>query len=250
MTLSVTDQEQMAAHIRACGVEVGADIIVHSTLLGFGVLQGGVEMVYRALRSVVGEGGTIAVPTYLLGADPNLIYDAATTPSLAVGSFSEYLRQLDGAVRSPCPLHSHAAVGPKAALLNEVDGGISLGRGSDFDILHDAGFATLMLGCPFKDGATFVMHLEAVAGVHFREWLDLRRKIRDPDGSVRSIRCRYYARKRGFDEDLQPILDLLQASGTIRTVPFRRTTSLYIPVVGYGVALEGLLKNPEMTLIK
>ena len=241
---------ELENHLRELGLKEGQDLIVHSALMNFGVIEGGVKTVYHAIRNVVGDQATIAVPTYLVGTKPELIFDPKVTPSHACGVFSEYIRNKKGAMRSLCPLHNHSAIGSKAQLLRTVDGSVSMGPGSDFWVLHEAGFGSLLLGCPFSDGATFSIHLEAVVQVPFRKWIDLKRTIVLEDGSHKVIRCKYYVRKSDeFVEDLSPIKRNLEELGIIREAHLRKASSLFIPTEGYTATLDLFVSNPTVTLV-
>lgn len=249
MALTITTQPDIEQHLRDLGLSRGAKVIVHSALIHFGMIQDGTAGVYRAMREVIGDEGTIVVPTYLLGASPQLVFDPRNTPSLACGSFSEYVRTLEGSIRSQCPLHNHSGIGPDAKVLETVDGSVSLGAGSDFDALYEAGFSTLLLGCPFPDGATFIMHFEAMAEVSFREWTNLERTVVNADGSSRTHSCRYYQRKSNdLVEDLNIVRDILEAAEAFTIAKCGRAESLLLAGSAYKMTLEALIKDPELTL--
>lgn len=170
----------------------GDHLTVHSRLLSFGCIEGGAEMVFRCLREAVGAQGTIVVPTYTLAA--GTIYDRANTPSQGVGILCEYVRTLPGVVRSACPMHNHAGIGDLAPVLEMPDGTVSIGKGSDFDALHQAGFRLLLLGTGFSTGASFIHHVETIAAVPYRQWYDIPRQYVVPRGSIATMTCRYYGR--------------------------------------------------------
>jgi len=248
MKLATTTQSNLEDHLTKLGLKYGDDIIVHSALINFGVIDGGVKTVYQAIRNIIGQQATIVVPTYMLGAAPNETYDPDNSPSMACGSFSEYVRKKRGSIRSLCPLHNHTAIGPKAELLRQINGEISLGRGSDFDILHKENFLTLLLGCPFKDGATFIMHLEAVALVPFRSWVSLSRKVIMPDGTISLNKCAYYQRNKGVVENLAPVKVILEDKGYIKSAQIHNAKSYLISKKAYRKTLEAFRFDPNLTL--
>lgn len=190
--LMTTSRPALADHLAALGVVAGMDVVVHSKLISFGRIDGGAETVLAALRTAVGPAGTLVFPSYTFDTADN-IYDPGASPSTGVGALSELARCQPGTVRSLCPIHNHVALGPRAAVLTESQPSVSLGPGSDFDMLHRAGFHLLLLGCSFDEGATFLHHMEAVAQVPYRRWLPLERRLLDPaDGLERTMICRYY----------------------------------------------------------
>jgi aminoglycoside N3'-acetyltransferase len=162
-------------------------------LYSFGILEGGVEMVFDVLRDTIGLTGTIVVPTYTY--EQGIIFDRRTTSSVQSGALSEYVRLRPDAVRSLCPMHSHAGVGALKKVLLEPDGSKVFGHGSDFEALGDNGFKLVLLGLSGMDGATYLHHLEALAGVPTREWINIPRQVANPDGSNRTMNCEYFGRK-------------------------------------------------------
>ncbi|MEL6317170.1 MAG: AAC(3) family N-acetyltransferase [Pseudomonadota bacterium] len=228
-----SSRESLIRHIEALGVAPGDDVVVHSRLISFGVIEGDAPaVVLDALRSVVGSSATIAAPTYVFADQPDAIYEAATTPSTAAGVFSEHVRTRDGAVRSASPVHSHAAIGPKAELLTRSPETASFGPGSDFEILKDAGFKLVLLGCLFSQGATYLHHLEAVANAPYREWVVSKKRVRDADGGVRTVDLRYFARRdAAWAEDFDKVVPGLIEDGVVIAAPahYGRSFAAHLP---------------------
>ena len=221
MGLAVTTSEDLARHLHALGLNSGMDIVVHSRLTAFGSMPQGLKGVYQSLRGIVGPQATIVVPAYRLHTSGTEGYDPKTSPGERVGVFSDYVRGLPGAVRSACPMHSHVAIGPKANLLGTVTGKISMGPGSDFEVLHRAGFSAVLLGCEFPESATFVVHVEAMCeNIPYRHWLNLSRP-KLVEGLLQPFTCRYYGRvdRDADQEDWNIARNLLRAAGKLRAVP-------------------------------
>ncbi|MBL26888.1 MAG: hypothetical protein CMM50_04965 [Rhodospirillaceae bacterium] len=219
MPLPVTTRDSFRQHLEALGIGRGARIAVHSRLTAFGEIEGGAAMIADVLVETVGEDGTVVVPTYVLGAPADEIYDPTTTPSRKVGLLPEEIRQRPGARRSLCPIHNHAAIGAEAAVVERPDGRTSLGPGSDFEALHDAGFDLVLLGCRYQEGATYLHHLEVLAEVPYREWITLHRRIRRRDGREADMEVRYYAQRTGMPpSDFSGVGPLLAELGLDRRV--------------------------------
>src|SRR6185369_3090847 len=104
MPLPKTTSKDLQIHLQHLGLRHGQNIVVHSRLISFGQIEGGVEAVYVALRNAVGPQGTIAVPTYTLTLGEQTPYDSSSTPSIRMGAFSEFVRRLPATVRSGSPL--------------------------------------------------------------------------------------------------------------------------------------------------
>lgn len=243
MPLTSTDAAFFDAHFAELGVRPGMKVLVHSSLVSFGRIEGGVATVYHALRRVLGEEGTVAVPTFTFHIRPEDVMDPATTPSRGFGALSEWLRKQPGALRSRCPIHGFASLGPAASVVATADETKSFGLGSGFDAMHKAGFHLMLLGCNFQQGATYVHHVETLIGVPYREWIKLPRQLLDPDGKVRPITVDYYSRVR--DTPWQPYLHRFQDS----LIAQRRIRAARAP---YGqsflISLADLHRAAEATL--
>jgi hypothetical protein len=94
------------------------------------------------------------------------------------------------------------------------------------------------------------MHLEAVARVPFREWIDLKRSVILENGVSKVINCKYFIRKdKNIIEDLNPLRKHLEELGLMREAHLRNATSLLIPTEGYSATLELLECNSTVTLV-
>lgn len=253
MGLAVTTPEVFASHLEALGLREGMDVVVHSRLTAFGQLPQGVQGVYQSIRDIVGPSATIAVPAYRLHTAGSEGFDRMSSPGERVGVLSDYVRQLPGAVRSACPMHSHAAVGPKARLLETVTGAVSMGERSDFDLLHKAGFSALLLGCEFPESASFIVHVQAVLGnIPYRQWFDLSRP-QIINGHLEPFTCRYYGRvDRGTHvEDWNVGRDILRAAGKLRAAPCPYGTSYAFSLADmFDLLTRDLRANPSALLVQ
>ena len=61
MSIPVTTARDLRAHLEVLGVRTGDHLTIHSRLLSFGVIEGGIATVFEALEEAVGPGGTIIV---------------------------------------------------------------------------------------------------------------------------------------------------------------------------------------------
>lgn len=251
--MKATPEDNLAAleaHLQALGIVRGMDIAVHSRLLSFGRIAGGAEAVYNALRSAVGRDGTLVFPTYSLPLRPDDVYDPVTTPSSGMGALPEYVRSRPDAQRTLCPMHGHVAVGPKAEALMAVDPLVSVGRGSSFDWMGEAGFYLLLLGCTAQEGATFFHHVEAVVGVPYREWIDVPRTVKFPDGEARGVFCRYYGRRADIPvkNDLNLAEEEIRRRFDCRIATVGKRESLLVSLNTIEHALAALISRDPFAL--
>jgi aminoglycoside N3'-acetyltransferase len=250
MPIPTTTSAQFHAHLEALELQEHRNVVVHSRLLSFGRIERGAATIHECLSQSIGSQGTIAAPSYTLQLGEHHPYDAAASSGAGAGALGEYIRRLPGAVRSGCPLHNHVAVGPIAAILGSLDGTRSMGPGSDFEALRRSDFSLLLLGCRFSEGATFLHHLEAMAGVPYRRWLDLPRK-RLVDGTEQSITVRYYARASDeWVEDFDAVGGMMERAGLLRTAACPFGSSVLVPLRTVEEFVMPLLQRDPYALVK
>ena len=124
----------LAADLRALGVRSGSVLIVHGSLKSLGWVCGGPVAVVQALLDVLGDSGTLVVPTHnpensdpagwqhppvpeswwQIIRDETPGFDPALSPSRWMGLIAETVRTWPGALRSDHPHTSFAAFGPAA----------------------------------------------------------------------------------------------------------------------------------------
>src|SRR5207248_11685390 len=103
------DRESLGDALRTAGVARGDLVFAHVGLgmLGFAREGRSVDdasaVLAGAFDDVLGEEGTLAVPTYTYSYTIGETYDPLTTPS-TVGPFTDYVRELPGARRSIDPI--------------------------------------------------------------------------------------------------------------------------------------------------
>ena len=159
--------ESLGRDLRAIGVSEGATVMVHTSLSTLGFVVGGAQAVVQALVEVVGDAGTLAMPTHSGGlSDPAgwqnppvptewhdtirssmPAFDRDLTPTRQMGAVAECFRHLDRVMRSDHPTVSTAARGSNAATItdgHQLDSG--LGEGSPLARLYDLDALVLLLG--------------------------------------------------------------------------------------------------------
>jgi aminoglycoside 3-N-acetyltransferase len=153
--------------LRKVGLKSGDPVMVHASLSRIGYVCGGAQAVIEALIEVVGEEGTILMPTQSWkNLDPETgvhwdadeadwdkirenwpAYDKEITPTNTMGAVSEMFRSWPGAIRSDHPARSVAAWGKNASYLTE-DHDLSdiFGNNSPIGKLYDLNGKVLLIG--------------------------------------------------------------------------------------------------------
>lgn len=136
----ILTRTQIAAQVRALGVQAGQTVMLHNSLKAFGSwIPGGAEAVLSAILDVLGEDGTLMMPAQSSNnTDPAMwvappvpeswwpviraempAFDPLTTQTSGLGVLAEYFRTYPGTLRSNHPNLSFSARGKHAAALLE-----------------------------------------------------------------------------------------------------------------------------------
>ena len=178
-------REEIVDGLRAAGLKPGDVVLVHSAMRTFGRIAGGADAVIDAFIEVIGARGTLVVPTFTFAheAEDDPVIDPANDPA-EMGAITETLRRRDGALRSTAYRHSFAALGRRARVITEVDPALpSFDLRSSFGVMLGLGAQVVLLGVTYSS-STSHHFAELVCDVPYRHTIDLRVKVRRPDGSV------------------------------------------------------------------
>jgi aminoglycoside 3-N-acetyltransferase len=117
-------RNRLVRDLRSLGVQPGDTIFVHLAMRQLGYVPGGPEAVIAALKTAIGEAGTLVMPAYPAGgvmfeyAKQHPVLDARRTPA-DVGVVPEIFRRQSGTLRSLHPTHTVCAWGKHAEFLVE-----------------------------------------------------------------------------------------------------------------------------------
>ncbi len=257
--LGKVTKEDIESGLRELGLNKGDVVLVHSSLSSFGCVMGGADAVIDALLEVVGDEGTIMVPTLTRvtksGKSPSMddppIFDPENTPCWT-GRIPETLRRRKGAIRSLHPTHSITAIGAKAEeLLKEHEKAITpCGKGSPYGRLAelDNGYI-LFLGVTLGCGTLF-HHVEEMADVPYhmqKEPVEAEIIERGKRRKVK-IKIHAYGTPRNFSR-MEPIL---KKAGVMRMGTIGNSTIRLLKAKeAVNSTLEALKeKDPEILLDK
>lgn len=164
-------QDDLTKALRSVGVEPGDTLFSHSNIGFFGTPAGATSVddacriILDAIMNVLGDDGTLIVPTFTYSFPDGRPFDPATTPSTC-GVFTEFVRRHPDAHRSHDPCVSVAAIGAHAE---------SLTRGVEQNAYGSDGFAARFASASGRicnlnldAGSTLVHHVERELGVPYR----------------------------------------------------------------------------------
>ena len=201
--------------LREVGVTPGEVLCVHSSLLTLGPIEGVAprEMagtIARLLLDYLGPDGTLVVPTFNFDFAKGKPYDRQRTASRGMGALSEYVRLMPGSMRSPHPLQSVAAIGPRAQQICGPDTPSPFEPGSAWATLVDLNARVLLLGTIMQYATVFHVPEQAI-GVPYRYWKEFTAPYVDRD-VTRERTYKLYVR----DLDLDPYLELARLEKALR----------------------------------
>ena len=178
-------QKEIVRGLRETSLKSGDVVLVHSAMRTFGPIEGGAETVVCALLEVLGEGGTLVVPTFMFAheAEEDPIIDPCNDPS-EMGIITETVRLLPGSFSNTAFRHRFSAVGNRARMITEVDPALSpFDLRSCFGIMLALNCQVLICGMTY-DVSTSHHCAEFVSEVPYRHTVPLNVKVKLSDGSV------------------------------------------------------------------
>jgi aminoglycoside N3'-acetyltransferase len=188
---------RFAEDLRRLGLAEGDLVCVHSSLNAVGFLVRGPDTVIDALGSVVGERGTVMMPTFSVGGSSYRYVKSAPPPfdpqrtAATTGTLPERFRHHPGVLRSLHPTHSVAARGPLAEelLRGHEDSETPFGDGTPYARLGPLGGKVLLLNCN-ANSLLHRMQEEIDWPNHYREE-PFTLQVVTPEG-LRSVRIRVH----------------------------------------------------------
>lgn len=200
-SLSIT-KEKFREMLGELGIEKGDVLYVASSLAAFYDWNEPERDIVTILLDVLGESGTLIMPTFNFGFCQGETFHINETPSHS-GKLSEYFRKLPSTQRIlNTPFHSVAVIGALAEELSTISTASSFGPQSIFARLLEYNAKQLLLGCSFHDGVVQVHAVEERLGVPYRFWKKMEGDI---DNSHECKRQSYFMYAR--NKSINPILD-------------------------------------------
>ena len=159
--------ESLQTDFRALGIKKGMVLLVHSSLSAIGWVCGGAVAVIIALQEILGETGTLVMPTHSTDlSDPSQwenppvpeswwqtiretmpAYDPNLTPTRSMGKIAETFRKQSGVLRSAHPQSSFCARGPQASYITDNHAlAYGMGENSPLARIYDLNGHILLLG--------------------------------------------------------------------------------------------------------
>jgi aminoglycoside 3-N-acetyltransferase len=274
----VTKEEVFAA-LKTLGIRKGEGLLVHSAVQFLGRPAGGVGMYYEALCEALGisdqrstfagnnspvssnlnpandaisdqpQNGTLAVPAFNFAFARGEPYDPQSMPSQGMGVFSEYVRQLPEALRTPHPMQSLAVVGRWASDLAGRDTPSAFDPGSAFERMLELDFRLLLLGAEIQ-AVSMLHYSEQHVGVPYRYWKEFQGQVRTPGGWEKRT-YRMFARDLEADAhiELYPVQALLEQRGQWLTTTLNYGKLSLCRLADFVAAVDEFLSADPWSLV-
>lgn len=183
--------------LKNAGLQSRDVVMVHSDLGTFGKLgqitsrEEFLNEILHAFLNVIGNEGTLIVPTYTYSFCKDEIFDVKFSKS-STGLFCEYVRKQKNAIRSNDPIFSHAGIGPAAKKLLRNVGNECFGKNSFFDRLYHENGKIVNFGKYFD--ITFLHYIESNYKVSYRYHKKFLGTIKIENGQPHIHEVDYYVR--------------------------------------------------------
>jgi aminoglycoside 3-N-acetyltransferase len=222
-TLSLSE---LAKLLEALGVASGATVLLHTSMENIGRRVPDMKPVtlIRLLQELLGEGGTLLMPTFPFRgrqrdyADRCDSFDVRRTPSQA-GLVTEVFRRMPGVVRSLHPTHPIAGWGTHARdLLTAHHLGTTFGPDSPMYKLGQRGGLVVGLGTRPRDTFT-ILHVPEELHPATRAWaFDEQPRVMTIVDGARRIPYRFHVLRTAAERDRfeRELLKALRKEGVVK----------------------------------
>lgn len=198
-----------------------ATVTIHSSLIPFGIVEGGIVGFWDELQSAIGVDKTIIMPAFTFTYGKTRYWDSNLTRS-ETGALTEYFRKNIASVRTIHPIHSVCVSGSDEIRYKQRCSVTSFGVGSAWEQLcNDEDVWNISLGIGFIGGATFCHYPEEKLQVPYREYVELPGIILDENAKEVKTTFGFYGRKTVGEHTAinywERVMEDLTSDGYLRT---------------------------------
>ena len=192
-------------------------VMMHSSYKSIAPVEGGPKTVLEAIMEVIGDNGTLIMPTFNFDFCLGEPYDKINTPS-HMGILTEMVRLDPRSYKVHHPIYSFAVIGKLAQPLGEISSLSSFGSDSLLAAFHKLDGKILAIGVPYQKSFTFIHYVEQTVGCNYRFIKEFNGKIINEDGTVDDITCDMNVRKidMGVDTYIEPMGERVEKLGVVK----------------------------------
>lgn len=210
-------RNDLVEKFKGTGLQSGDTLLVHSSYKSFGGVEDGPWTVVEALLEVLGDEGTLIMPTFNFDFCKGEPWDVRNTPS-QMGAMTNMVRTHAEAKRVFHPIYSFSVLGQHAEFLTAERYKSSYGANSLFAKLRQLDGKIMVVGLRYTDSMTFFHHVEEMEGVDYRYMKEFAGKITDEEGNTYEDTFTMLVRdiEKGVITEVDPMGDLMEQVGVIR----------------------------------
>ena len=209
-------KDNLVKEFQAVGVEAGNTLLVHSSYKSFGGVEGGPQTVIDALLHVLGDEGTLIMPTFNFDFCKGKPWDVRSTPS-HMGAITNMVREHPDSRRVFHPIYSFAILGKQAEFLTKERYKSSYERNSLFGKLRELDGKIMVVGLSYNNSMTFFHHIEEMEGVDYRYMKEFTGMVTDEYGNTYEDTFTMLVRdiEKGVQTMVDPMGALMEEAGVI-----------------------------------
>jgi len=201
---------------QAIGLDAGDTLLVHSSYKSFGRIEGGPQTVIDTLLQVLGDEGTLIMPTFNFDFCKGVPWDVRNTPS-HMGIITNLVREYPDAKRVFHPIYSFAVLGKHADSLTHERYKSSYGVNSVFGKLRKLDGKIMIVGLSYTNSMTFFHHIEEMEGVDYRYMKAFTGMVTEENGKTYEDTFTMLVRDldKGVVTEVDPMGELMEAAGIV-----------------------------------
>jgi aminoglycoside 3-N-acetyltransferase len=241
----------------AVGIKKSATVFVESDLASLGIYeehkaQKICEDHFIALRELIGSEGLLIVPafsTYLCNTDMPFDIDDSKSE---MGMFSDYVRQLSGAMRTDHALTSYAGIGREPERICADASHLAYGPGSPMDHMINLDTWFISIGLRPHNTCSTVHQTELVMGAPYRYVKEFNHPVLRDGGIIYKyyyMHCQFTESK--IEKHKKPLFDAFSKSSIVLESSLGRGKVYgYSMKAFYEFSLKYFKNNPYAILAK
>jgi aminoglycoside N3'-acetyltransferase len=238
----------IVAGFKEVGLEKGDVVLVHSSFKSFGGVESGPQTVINALLDVLGEEGTLIVPTFNFQFCRGETFDVRETPS-HMGIISELIRKNPKSRRVFHPIYSFAILGKLTDELGSIRYKSSYGRDSIFGKLRDLDGKIMIIGLSYNNSMTFFHHVEEMEGCDWRYFKKFTGTVVEKSGRSYEDTFIMLVRDlgRGIVTAVDPMGEVLEREGVVSINKIGESTVKLMKANDvYRITAREMKNNPKL----
>lgn len=242
------DFDDLVAGFKGLGLEARDTVLVHSSYKSFGGVQDGPQTVIDALLHVLGEQGTLIMPTFNFDFCKGAPWNVNETPS-HMGIITELVRKHPQSRRVFHPIYSFAVVGKHADELGALRYKSSYGADSIFGKLRELDAKMMIVGLSYTNSMTFFHHVEEMEGVDYRYMKAFTGMVTDEEGNTYEDTFTMLVRdiERGVITEVDPMGKVMESQGIVNIAQIGEATVKLMKANDvYRVTAVEMKKDPKL----